>query len=637
MYPVRKVLKLVLPVFLMMLVVAGCGLLGDGEDLNHVRGQVFQLIEDNFEGVQDVNISLSGEKSDQTTTVEGGFFSFRDLPDGTYTFSFENEGEIDDSAQRAVAGGGEAVLKFYFDEDGKLMDEDEIPEGYGFALNLKEHGINMVNLGEAQMEVIEDSMEQLEPFGMGMSSRMGLVAWSFMLWDEINYPEPEGEILSEEEERTFLPGDFYFYPDEEDEYVLNDELSAKKEYEDVKDNELWNWNLYFADAESGDTADYEKWINFVLTNPDDVYNDEGDEDYDGIIDIRKGLFEYSWQADIDDVWLEWGFTFSLESDEYEIHEFVVEDIENGEEEWKLIYPLNPSLTIKGGMEDTLHEHEEWGAEFPEEGRIEELDLQLDLVIDQENEEGSLNYEGSIITPVGSHSGSASIQLSNFDLAGILADPENVDELPMIDEFYMYGEIVIDGYFMVSGDIDLSFVYLEENTPDDNFVKMPMPDGLTINGSYADLSGDEDGFSLQGHINLTADYEGYEFDQDDGEDNYFTAQLLITGELVNTGFDDGVYAEMNVHLTGYEKGTVDMVYEFGHEQYIEGTGSFEGDEFEFEAENELGQIIVFVFEDTADGMKIGELLDSDRQFLADIMYEDQILYFEFEDGTVIEIV
>ena len=105
----RKVIISIMVMCTFIFLLTGCfGPDPVNKNNNNIQGQV----KVNGNTVADVQVSLEGEGiSKNTTTDSSGLYSFNELPDGSYTLTFNKSDQINNETRNVTVSGGETVTK----------------------------------------------------------------------------------------------------------------------------------------------------------------------------------------------------------------------------------------------------------------------------------------------------------------------------------------------------------------------------------------------------------------------------------------------------------------------------------------------------------------------------------------------
>ena len=346
------------------------------------------------------------------------------------------------------------------------------------------------------------------------------------------------------------------------------------------------------------------------------------------INLEKAeLFEYDHQQRVDGS-LQSDYTRSLEfkltAEDYEELEIPVATWTTGEgetveERLVLNYPVSPEFSFVGRISDQHDEYYYGDEALPAIG-----DLQVDLEVNYNFEEGVVESYGSLDSPRISWEGESSGQFATIE---DLQDPSQLEVLQMGESTF-----TVDDYFTIEGSSEFIFSGQEMGTADQS-QPLLVPEYIEFDGRYQDIS-QSDGLIFENLIVIELDADKYDFSQPESADNYLPVKLLLVGNLRQSKADFDV--ELTLTREQYQLVETELKYEFDGGRFIAGSGNFNivEEEVDLKLDNE-GGLIVDLDTEYPDVHKIGELQAADGTRLADITFDDEIV-FEFTDGDLISL-
>lgn len=510
---------------------------------------------------------------------------------------------------------------------------DDLEEAKLFAENLSNHSVNMMELVDRQAIHLEDAfMNQVAPYAEATFYRMVWLAEILEIWaDHIEDP-----------------GDYDIdFADWRGIGIMSVPNADIMEVETL----VWNFTIdrFYDDLDLEEDIIHEVKIesyplnHYVYT----VYDDEEDIDIT-VINLADADFKYTHERYIDgdkDNNFDWSLEVKMDTDEYE-------KILLFEDDWEKVYvklPLEPDFKLTGLMEDDLRIADVYGYydnnggflddDYPALGK---LDIDITLKADNDakiiTSTGEINAESAERETV-NYTGSANLEYGEFDFS------DNF-KLELI-EFDSSSNFIVENYFEITGGLLIEFEMVEfTEIPDDEIVfadienrtwELPIPQKVELNGSYEDLT--EVTMKLTNLVIIELlNLADFDFDSYESEDNFIKVKVSLDASMETTF--EPVDIEIIIERTGYEEVTVDpMNYYFADGRFMKGEGEFGPEGMSMTAENDSGHFMHMnvIFEPDngdEDHFKVGELRDASQATLADIIMDNQGMYFEFVDGTVI---
>ena len=530
------------------------------------------------------------------------------------------------------------------DSDDGIVTDGDLDGAKLFAQNLSDHSINLMELGTAQAENLEEGMlEQVGPYAEATFYRMVWIGEIMDMWeDHMNGP---GEYIIDFPE--------YMAPEENDNEISKDEKHT------------WTFIIknFYDDLNSDVGAEEAVYHKVTITGyPDDHYDfiDDSSVPYKRYINLAEADFIYEHKRFIgdegltdgdlltdqgeEDISFNWSFDFSLNSESteevflYTEENYYLDDSGYVETEYYYILPINPDYDLAGTLEDDLLiDDNSDDAEITELNNDDGTPPYLGSITVNSNLE--TDSDAKIMTVTGDITAtSGGRQTVEFNGEAIIDYNEFVfeDENVVIDliDFDSSSSFTVDGYFEITGGLTIEFSELMMEP--EAYFSLSVPEKIVLDGNYKDLS-EADGMELSGDISVEfLNIDDYNFEAEDSEDNFARVKVSINGDLSSDYAP--IALEMALERTGFEEVTIDPLnYSFADGSSMEGSGMINQEELELNAWCNSDVLIAFnlVFADMdSDDHGLGEVRNGSNNIIADITFTGGEMVFEFIDGETI---
>jgi len=614
------------------LLISGCipnGPLDDGK-----LGEIMGTITYDCNPVSEVNVSIDDQELTDTETNDMGQYKFSNVPEGSYTLNFTKEAvggipEIDKQRIVTVSGGKTVTA------DLSLSSETDVADAKGFASSVRDNGIELKEAGQTQIEKIDDNLRtEIVPYSVAVAVRMGYVGYMINIWNnDLIVNKKTGEVMPGEYTITF----------DDDEY----NVETKNLYDGAEDTWTWDITIYFVGDET-----YSENVTIEVTNLENIIDEEGDKDADIIYDISEAYFSYDHTNSEGN--RDWSYVFDLDSETTD--EVLVENTES--KKIKYILPRKTTTFVENGSMSGKEEKFDEQINYICESIFRDDEFNKDLTFEEINLDGEWNldltdnnyfsFDGSISSDYISLDGNYEMNFSDFPSYQDIYDGK---DFPIINSYSSSKTIITTNTFILEGSTDIEFSQQEVVLREDTTKIYSLPDNLTFEGSYEDLTKNE-GFKASGMLNVDPDYSNFEIDltADSMEDdnNYLSLIINFEGSLVNMVEAEDVNLDLDFART-YNEAEVDFRYDYDGSRYIEGNLILviDDESYRLEASNEAGLLIVF------DPDNLGEPefdIDDYDEYIGYITNQDGSEYFAdivkadgstpmviFEDGEIISLI
>ena len=511
------------------------------------------------------------------------------------------------------------------DPDNGTVADSDLDAAKIFAQNLSDHSINLMELGTAQAENLEEGMmDHVAPYAEATFYRMIWIAEIMDMWDAKMDEPGVYEVDFQKDQNNYK------------------ELSKES-------NSINHWSFKitnFYDDPEGDKNI--KHVVAIESNPDSYTKQEkADKDEDGYkvyeINLADVEFKYTHERKVDDqedTDFDWSFDFTLSGDESEPilvyeDEYHIED----KERYYYILPINPSYNLVGTLKDDLliEDNSSSNVKALNDNNNNQTPPKLGSIninssLETNTEDKQITIDGNITAEEDSRQTVTFNGETTINYNELTFEDENV-VIDLID-FDSSSTFRVENYFEIAGGlkIDFSEIIIEL----ESYLSLTAPKKIILEGSYKDLT-EDNGMELNGDITVEfLNIEEFDFIAGETEDNYPQIRVSINGNMSSEL--DPVSLNLTIDRTGYEEVTIDPLnYQFADGSSMEGSGLIGPGKLQLTAwcNRDVLMYLDIVFDEMdPEDYKLGEVRDSDNNVIADIVFDNHEMIFEFIDGEPI---
>ncbi|MEJ6952400.1 carboxypeptidase-like regulatory domain-containing protein [Natronospora cellulosivora (SeqCode)] len=561
-------------VILFLSLLTGCD---NGSTVVSERGTIEGIVSIDDVPIEGVNVSIKGTEN-SVKTNSSGYYHFEDLTQGVYELFYENDVPYIYQLRNVVISGGKSVR-----QDMEISTMQDIEDMKNFIENLKDHGVNLMDVGNDQIEKIKDNFDnEIVPTIGEIGTRLGYIQSGFVLWNLLMYSEDEP-----------LVGDFTV--------SLNYDIYGHEQlvihYSDPIDNyqdlSEWKWTIRPYGTDEIIEIEMTNFENFFWPEEEeDVIIDEEHYDfYDKtLLDLSDVVFKYNHQI-VNNPDFNWSFDFTLDSESYEeiemINEYtyfyddyydgeVIEEIERYRHDLYLTLPRLGEISAVGIIEDYFIISDS-GFEITDQKTTISFDAKLSFDLDNNN---SIGFDGFFDAGQFNYSGGLDIVFASFPSFHKIFD---LEEFPLIDYYQSHG-MFSSSAFSIEGSTEVEFVP-KNVIIDGNEITVPLPELIKYKGLYEDLT-DEGGIIYNGSLEIKSGITNFDINKEKNENNYMPVTISVDGSLRNMDYYQAGDVTLNMNLfREYDKITTTFSYNFSEGKYIVGKLLLENNELQLTAHNE----------------------------------------------------